>query len=167
MARMAAASIGQGGFGPGGSGPGGFGQLGFGEGRGDPLPMAELNTTPLIDVMLVLLIMFIITIPTQTHQVGLDLPRIAPPPPDMVRPLRNELILSRDGALAWNGQSVSDSQLAALLADVATRPIPPEVHFRPDGAARYERVDEVLAIAARSGTTAFGFVGNEKYQHSF
>ena len=153
MARVAATSIVQGGFGQG-------------QGR-DPLPMADLNTTPLIDVMLVLLIMFIITIPTQTHQVGLDLPRISPPPPDMVRPLRNDLSLSRDGVLAWNGQTVSDAQLVALLTDVASRPAPPEVHFRPDAAARYQRVDEVLAIAARSGTPAFGFVGNEKYKHSF
>lgn len=152
MARTAAASI---------------RSRGLGQGARDPLPMADLNTTPLIDVMLVLLIMFIITVPTRTHRIGLDLPRIAPPPPHMIRPLRNELSLSRDGALGWNGQGVSDSQLAALLADIATRPAPPEVHFRPDAAVRYERVDEVLAIAARSGTTAFGFVGNEQYQRSF
>jgi biopolymer transport protein ExbD len=131
-------------------------------------PMVEMNTTPLIDIMLVLLIMFIITVPTQTHQVEVALPRQGkPPPPDWVRPLRNDLSMSANGQLSWNEHAISDGQLASLLAEVADLPKPPEVHFRPDSAARFERVDQVLAIAARSGASTFGFVGNEQYNQVF
>jgi len=131
-------------------------------------PMAEMNTTPLIDVMLVLLIMFIITVPTQTHQVEVALPQQGkPPPPDWVRPLRNDLFMAANGRLSWNEHAISDGQLAGLLAEVADSPKPPEVHFRPDAAARFERVDQVLAIAARSGAKTFGFAGNEQYNQVF
>ncbi len=130
-------------------------------------PMAEMNTTPLIDVMLVLLIMFIITVPMQSHQVEVALPQPREIPDDWVRPLRNELAMSARGDLRWNDRPVSDAQLTALLADVAARAKPPEVHFRPDAAARYARVDQVLAIAARSGASTFGFVGNEQYSQTF
>jgi len=130
-------------------------------------PMSEMNTTPLIDVMLVLLIMFIITVPSQTHQVEVAIPQAAPPPPDWIRPLRNDLTLSASGRLSWNQHTISDGQLAGLLAEVAASPKPPEVHFRPDSTARFERVDQVLAIAARSGATTFGFAGNEQYRDSF
>jgi biopolymer transport protein ExbD len=128
-------------------------------------PMAEMNTTPLIDVMLVLLIMFIITVPMQSHQVEVDLPKPVPSP--VVERVRNDLGMSADGVLSWNGQAISDAQLAGALAEVASSPVPPEVHFRPDAAARYQRVDQVLAIAARSGASTFGFVGNEQYGDSF
>src|SRR5262249_10574929 len=121
----------------------------------DPAPMVEMNTTPLIDVILVLLIMFIITIPSQSHQVDVDLPK--PGPTVTVNPLKNELGLSVAGQLSWNGQPISDPQLAEALAQVAAAPKPPEVHFRPDAAARFERVDQVLAIAAQSGAKTFGF----------
>jgi biopolymer transport protein ExbD len=130
-------------------------------------PMAEMNTTPLIDVMLVLLIMFIITVPSQSHQVEVALPRAAPLPPDWIQPLRNDLALSAGGDLSWNRHAITDAQLVGLLGAVAAAPKPPEVHFRPDASARFERVDEVLAIAARSGASTFGFVGNEQYRDSF
>ncbi len=128
----------------------------------DAMPMAEMNTTPLIDVMLVLLIMFIITVPMQTDNVPVDLPR--PGTSVIVEKVRNNLGLSPDGILSWNGQAISDAQLAGALADIAASPAPPEVHFKPDAAARYERVDQVLAIAARSGASTFGFSGNEQYR---
>jgi biopolymer transport protein ExbD len=131
----------------------------------EPAPMVEMNTTPLIDVMLVLLIMFIITIPSQTHQVEVALPK--PGKGVIVNPLKNELGLAVTGQLSWNGQPISDPQLAGALAQVAASPKPPEVHFRPDAAARFERVDQVLAIAAQSGAKTFGFAGNEQYQDSF
>ncbi len=131
----------------------------------DVQPMMDINTTPLIDVMLVLLIMFIITIPTQTHEVEVALPR--PGVTVEINPLKNDLRLSVAGVVSWNGEAISDSQLAAALAEVAASLEPPEVHFRPDAAVRYERVDEVLAIAARSGATSFGFAGNEQYRDSF
>jgi biopolymer transport protein ExbD len=127
-------------------------------------PMAEMNTTPLIDVMLVLLIMFIITVPSQTHQAEMALPQQGGV---VVERLKNELRMSADGMLRWNGQPISDTQLAGALAEVAESPAPPEVHFRPDAAARYDRVDQVLAIASRSGATTFGFAGNEQYEDSF
>jgi len=133
----------------------------------DPVPMVEMNTTPLIDVMLVLLIMFIITVPSPTHQVDVALPTSTPPPPDWVRPLRNDLTMSADGKLGWNEHAITDRQLVGLLGAVADAPRPPEVHFRPDASAWFERVDEVLAIAARSGATTFGFAGNEQYRDSF
>ena len=132
---------------------------------GDMRPMSEMNTTPLIDVMLVLLIMFIVTVPMQTHQVEVALPR-----PGKVIPierLKNDLRLSAEGAISWNGQAISDAQLAGALDAIAADPEPPEVHFRPDAAARYQRVDEILAMASKSGAKSFGFAGNEQYRDSF
>ena len=131
----------------------------------DILPMMEINTTPLIDVMLVLLIMFIITVPMQSNQIEMALP--TPGPTLEIKRLKNELGLSAAGQLSWNGQAVSDRELVGALAAVAEMADQPEVHFRPDAAARYERVDQVLAIAARSGATSFGFAGNEQYRDSF
>ena len=127
-------------------------------------PMVEMNTTPLIDVMLVLLIMFIITVPSQTHQVEVAVPQQGAV---AVERIRNDLGLSADGALSWNGQQINDFQLARALAEVAASPTPPEVHFQPDPAARFERVDQVLAIATRSGASTFGFAGNEQYRDTF
>jgi biopolymer transport protein ExbD len=143
--------------------PGAFG--GVGHMAREIQPMAEINTTPLIDVMLVLLIMFIITVPMQTHEVEVALPR--PGEGVVVDRVRNDLGMSANGALSWNGQAITDAQLAGALAEIAVSPVPPEVHFRPDEAARYERVDHVLVIAARSGASTFGFAGNEQYDDSF
>ena len=133
--------------------------------RGDMLPMSEMNTTPLIDVMLVLLIMFIITVPMQSHQVELSLPRAGPPVE--INRLKNELGLSAAGQLSWNAKPISDAQLAGALTSIGAMADQPEVHFRPDAVARYERVDEVLGIAARSGADRFGFAGNEQYRQVF
>ena len=133
---------------------------------GDMRPMSEMNTTPLIDVMLVLLIMFIITVPMQTHQVEMQLPG-GTPPPVIVERVKNELALSATGQLSWNGQPISDAQLASALGEVAGMAEQPEVHFRPHATARYQRVDEVLGIAAKSGADRFGFAGNEQYRRVF
>ena len=132
---------------------------------GDVTPMSEMNTTPLIDVMLVLLIMFIITVPTQSHQVEMELPK--PGTTVEVRLLKNELGLSAAGQLNWNGKAISDAQLAGALKKIAAMEKQPEVHFKPDATVRYERVDEVLGIAARSGADRFGFAGNEQYAQVF
>jgi biopolymer transport protein ExbD len=142
----------------------------FGAARGrdmsrDVPPMSEMNTTPLIDVMLVLLIMFIVTVPMQTHQVEVALPRPGKTIP--IDRLKNDLRMSAEGAISWNGQAISDAQLTGALEAIVADPEPPEVHFRPDAAARYERVDEILAIASKSRATTFGFVGNERYRDSF
>src|SRR5687768_2227196 len=122
-------------------------------------PMMDINTTPLIDVMLVLLIMFIITIPLQSHAVKVDLP--GKPEVVPVRPVRNMLVIRTDGRLLWNDQIVSDDILRAALArSVSMQPVP-ELHLRPEAQARYERVDQVLAMTKRAKVTKMGFVGNE------
>ena len=159
--------------GPGGSGGGGFLRMRGGatsaferrELGDDRSPILELNTTPLIDVMLVLLVMLIITIPSQTHKVPLALPGIVDLP--VTNPLRNLLTLDRGGVARWNGQAVDDRVLSVLMRGVATMDRPAEVHFEPDAAARYERVDGVLALASRAGVGTLGFVGNERYRDSF
>ncbi|WP_265529303.1 ExbD/TolR family protein [Sphingomicrobium marinum] len=128
--------------------------------------MSDLNTTPLIDVMLVLLIMFIITIPIQTHKVALDLPA-GPPPVADLEPLRNALLLDADGQAYWNAKSVSDDELRTLLELTPQLAPDAELHFRPDAEARYARVDEVMAMIRRAGVDKLGFVGNEKYESEF
>ena len=127
-------------------------------------PMMDINTTPLIDVMLVLLIMFIITIPIQTHAVKLDLPQDQPnqnPPP--IDPVKNKIVVTGNGQILWNGAPVNPIQLRQYL-DITTTMTPvPELHLQPEPEARYELVDEVLAITKRAKVTAMGFVGNEAY----
>jgi biopolymer transport protein ExbD len=127
-----------------------------------PNPIIEMNTTPLIDVMLVLLVMFIITIPIQSHAVKLDLPTPCADCPKVER-FRNHLAITGQGAILWNGRSVSKQQFAATLDKAARRRPEPELHLQPDPDARYELVDEVLALTKRSGITRLGFVGNERY----
>lgn len=125
-------------------------------------PIMELNTTPLIDVMLVLIIMLIIIIPPQTHRIAMDLPQ--GPPPLERNATSNALGLSRTGEASWNGVPASDAQIESTLAATATMEPSPELHFRPDSEARYERVDELLAMTKRANVTKMGFVGNERYQ---
>ena len=129
----------------------------------EPQPMIELNMTPLIDVLLVLIIMFIITIPIQNNAVKIDLPgKPVVLSPD---PVRNLLTIAPDGVARWNGAAADDATLMATLrASVAMRP-QPELHLRPDAMARYERVDEVLAMTKRAEITRMGFVGNEAYMN--
>ena len=127
-------------------------------------PMMEINTTPLIDVMLVLLIMFIITIPIQTHAVKLDLPVNDPnsvPPP--VDPIKNKVVITTQGAILWNGAPVNQQQLRQYL-DVSQQMNPlPELHLQPELNARYEVVDQVLAVTKQAHVEKMGFVGNEQY----
>ena len=127
-------------------------------------PMIEINTTPLIDVMLVLLIMFIITIPIQTHAVKLDLPQDTPnqlPPP--VEPTKNKITIDQAGTVMWNGSPVSLVTLRQYLDITQTMNPIPELHLEPDPQARYATVDQVLAITKRAQVEKMGFVGNEKY----
>ena len=126
-------------------------------------PFLDLNTTPLIDVLLVLLVMFIITVPLQTHAVKFDLPTNAPAPVELVNPTRNEVAITRSGAILWNGQPVTKAQLASLLGVARQLHPEPELHLRPDAGARYALVDEVLAMTKRAQVTRMGFVGNEAY----
>ncbi|HEX7742739.1 MAG TPA: biopolymer transporter ExbD [Sphingobium sp.] len=127
-------------------------------------PMGDMNTTPLIDVMLVLLIMFIITIPIQTHKVGVDLPQTPDKPATTpVNPIKNKLGIDADGVIRWNGAAIDRLTLRQYLAASLARTVEPELQFQPDAAARYIVVDEVLADIRRTGVKNMGFVGNERY----
>ena len=127
-------------------------------------PMMEINTTPLIDVMLVLLIMFIITIPIQTHAVKLDLPQDQqnqqPPPID---PVKNKVVVTPTGQVLWNGNPIDLLTLRQYLDQTQQMNPIPELHLQPDPQARYELVDEVLAVTKRAHVEKMGFVGNEAY----
>jgi len=131
-------------------------------------PMLDMNVTPLIDVMLVLLIMFIITIPIQTHAVKLDLPvQTDNPPPVVVDPVKNKVVVSANGQVLWNGTPVTLQQLRSYL-DVTQQMNPiPELHMQPDATARYELVDKVLAVTKQAQVQKMGFVGNEYYTNVF
>jgi len=127
-------------------------------------PMMEINTTPLIDVMLVLLIMFIITIPVQSHAVKLDLPQnVDNPTPPPIDPVKNKIVIMPNGAVLWNGTPVDLLTLRQYLDQTTTMTPTPELHLQPHPEARYELVDEVLAVTKRAQVTAMGFVGNEAY----
>ena len=129
-------------------------------------PMMDINMTPLIDVMLVLLIMFIITIPIQTHAVKLDLPVDQPnTPPPPIDPVKNKVVITAAGQILWNGNPVSQEQLRQYLElSQQIQPIP-ELHLQPEPEARYVLVDEVLAITKRAHVEKMGFVGNEAYMN--
>jgi biopolymer transport protein ExbD len=126
-------------------------------------PMDEINMTPLIDVMLVLLVMFIITIPLQTHAVKLDLPKACPSCPD-VNEVKNRVVVTNGGAILWNGTPVNRDQLAFNLAASTRKSPQPELHLQPESEARYEIVNEVFVVARSAGVTRMGFVGNEAYR---
>jgi biopolymer transport protein ExbD len=134
-------------------------------GKDDGSPMMEMNTTPLIDVMLVLLIMFIITIPVATHAVNIDLPAPSEnPPPVTVDPVKNKIILTKDGnKVLWNNTEVNANELVRLLKESAAMKPEPELQFEPEADASYELAAKVLNIIKASGVTRFGFVGNERY----
>ena len=127
----------------------------------EPPPLTDINVTPLIDVMLVLLIMFIVTIPMQTHAVKLDLP--VPQAPLHANPIKNEIRVSRSDAILWNGQPVDQRTLRAELRFTQRMPQIPELHLRPDSDARYETVDQVLGLIKLEHVQKVGFVGNEAY----
>jgi biopolymer transport protein ExbD len=129
----------------------------------DASPISDINTTPLIDVLLVLLIMFIITIPLQSHAVKLDLP--TGKPAVVIDDVRNTIVVTEQGRISWNGVPVSLEGLSRQLAAVGAMPEQPEVHLRPQAKARYELVDAVLAMTKRAHVTRLGFVGNEQYRH--
>lgn len=139
--------------------------MSVGSESGEDEVMLDINTTPLIDVMLVLLVMLIVTIPIQTHAVKLDLPQNNnPPPPQDVMPEVVNLEIDFDGTVIWNGTPVpSRAQLDAFLQATATKIPQPEVHLRPNRLAKYDAVARTLADAQRLGVTKIGFVGNEQY----
>lgn len=128
----------------------------------DHRPIAAINTTPLIDMMLVLLIMFIVAMPTRTHQVPLDLPGPPWPAPPDPRPI-HRLDIDAAGRTLWDGRPVGASELRSRLAAHAADPADPALHLNADGEARYERVDQILADVQRAGVTRLGFVNSHAF----
>lgn len=140
-------------------------------GKDDGSPMMEMNTTPLIDVMLVLLIMFIITIPVATHSVDIDLPPPPPPntPPPPINPVKNKLVVTWDNKIIWQpgaaagGIPMTQSQVLQTLEQTKAMNPEPELQFQPEAQASYELSARVLRIIKATGVSKFGFVGNEAY----
>jgi biopolymer transport protein ExbD len=123
--------------------------------------MVEINTTPLIDVMLVLLVLLIVTLPIQTHAVKLGMPS---GPPSSLTPTIVELDVDFDGAISWNGTRISRATMDAYLADAASKSPQPEIHVNPNRLANYDVVAKVLADAQRLGATQIGFTGIDRYR---
>ena len=129
----------------------------------DDLPVADINTTPLIDVMLVLLVMIIITIPVQLHAVNLHLP-VGDPPPAEHKPEVVQIDIAPDGALSWNGTPVAGTaDLKTRLAAAAAQPEQPEMHVRPDQRAKYDAFATVMVAANQAGLTKVGVTGSEQF----
>ena len=124
--------------------------------------MVEMNTTPLIDVMLVLLTLLIITLPIQTHAVKLDMPAPNPNPPTVI-PETVELVVDFDGTVLWNNVPVDRATMNAYMRDAALKVPQPEIHVSPNRLAKYDAVARVLADAQRLGATHIGFTGIDQY----
>jgi biopolymer transport protein ExbD len=132
-------------------------------GSAEPDVMIDINTTPLIDVMLVLLVMLIITLPIQLHSVNLNMP-VGNPPPPLVKPEVLKIDVDNAGRIWWNGEVLPDrATLDERLAGAAAQAVQPELHLRPDKAAKYEVVAAVLASAQRLGLTRIGIIGSEQF----
>lgn len=125
-------------------------------------PLADLNTTPLIDVLLVLLILFVITIPAATHSLEVPLPTDTQGNPP-INPTRNTVTIDAIGTVAWNGTKVSQGNLAALLVNSTRLSPEPELRFEPEGQAPYDAAARTLQTIRAAGVKGFGFVGNERY----
>ncbi|MFL6724928.1 MAG: ExbD/TolR family protein [Sphingomicrobium sp.] len=136
--------------------------------RAEPFhPLGEINTTPLIDVLLVLLVMLIITIPLQTHAVKFDLPGPSARPLPLPNPISNLLVIRADGTLRWNGLTIDSRELRQELAMSRQMNPSPELHLEPDADARHGDVDQLLATIKQEQIHKFGFVGNERYRGIF
>lgn len=139
--------------------------MGMSGGKLDGEPMMDMNMTPLIDVLLVLLIMFIITIPVATHSVDIDLPTPQPPSnPPPIDPIKNKVVLTVDDQILWNGVPLTEGELVSTLQQTVAMPVEPELQFEPEPLASYALAAKVLNDIKGSGVTKFGFVGNDKYR---
>ena len=137
--------------------------VGSGTATSDPEVMMDINTTPLIDVMLVLLVMLIITIPIQLHSVNLNMPTGNPPPP-LVLPEVVKIDIDSSSVVYWNGLPLPDrAALEDNLNAAAAQAVQPELHLRPDKAAKYAIVAGVMASSQRLGLTKIGIVGSEQF----
>jgi len=137
--------------------------MNVGKGSGEPEVMIDINTTPLIDVMLVLLVMLIITIPIQLHAVNLNMPVGIPPPP-LVPPEVVKIDIDSSSTVFWNGEALPNAEAVNdKLAAAAANAPQPELHLRPNKHARYEVVAAVMAMSQRLGLTKIGIVGSEQF----
>ena len=136
----------------------------FAPARSASAPLSEINTTPLIDVLLVLLVMIILSIPIKPHSLDVPLPTPGPPPPFEPHHLRNKVVLTTDGAILWNGDAVSRDELSALLRRTTGFSNEPELQFEPEANASYDQAAKVISAIVDSGVDKFGFVGNERYR---
>ena len=137
--------------------------MNVGQSGGEQEVMIEINTTPLIDVMLVLLVMLIITIPIQLHSVNLNMP-VGTPPPPAEPPVVVTIDVDFDGTIYWDGDMIPNrSALEAKMVAAAAQPVQPEVHLRPNKLAEYKDVAAVMASAQRLGLVKLGLVGNEQF----
>lgn len=133
-------------------------------GSDDGSPMIEMNVTPLIDVMLVLLTMLIMTLPPVTNSVNIDLPTPSPPTTKIIQTDKNKIVLTAaTNQILWNGTPITSGQLVGNLQATLRLPVEPELQFQPEGEASYDLAAQVLNIIKASGVTKFGFVGNEQY----
>jgi biopolymer transport protein ExbD len=133
-----------------------------GSGAGDPEVMMDINTTPLIDVMLVLLVMLIITIPIQLHAVNLDMP-VGTPPSSSIKPEKIQIDIDENSVVYWQGQPVSAAELEEKMASIGQLASQPEVHIRPNKASQYAVFANVLSTSKRTGLTKMAVIGSEQF----
>ena len=133
-------------------------------GSDDGEPMMEMNVTPLIDVMLVLLIMMILSVPPATHAVNIDLPVPSPALDQIIDPIKNKIVITPTNQILWNGTAITEGQLVGNLRETRTIQPEPELQYQPDAQASYDLSIKVLNVIKQSGVTKFGFVGNEQYR---
>ncbi|MEO7392936.1 MAG: biopolymer transporter ExbD [Ramlibacter sp.] len=131
-------------------------------GKGDPEVMMDINTTPLIDVMLVLLVMLIITIPIQLHAVNLEMP-VGVPPSDAIKPEKVQIDIDEKSTVYWQGLPVSGAELDEKMSQVATANPQPEVHIRPNKDCHYAVFANVLSTSKRKGLSKLAVIGSEQF----
>ena len=136
--------------------------VGSGGGSGEPEVLMDINTTPLIDVMLVLLVMLIITIPIQLHSVDMNLP-VGTPPANLVKPDKVQIDIDSKSVVYWQGLPVTEAELEANMVSISQLPLQPEVHIRPDKNAQYAVFANVLASSKRKGLTKMAVIGSEQF----
>ncbi|OYU32389.1 MAG: biopolymer transporter ExbD [Comamonadaceae bacterium PBBC2] len=136
--------------------------VGSGGGSGEPEVLMDINTTPLIDVMLVLLVMLIITIPIQLHAVNLDMP-VGTPPTNDIKPEKIQVDIDENSVVYWQGEAVTAEVLQANMTAIGLQPTQPEVHIRPNKASKYAVFANVLSTSKRSGLTKMAVIGSEQF----